>query len=53
MLVVLRWRQEGCPDAGEPLPPLQLMARPAESTMERGGKAEGLDSMQTPTRADL
>jgi hypothetical protein len=53
MLVVRRRRQDGGPDAGTPLPPLQPVERPAESTMEGGGKGDGLESGQMPTRADL
>jgi len=53
MLVVRRRRQDGGPDAGTPLPPLQQVERPAENTMEGGGKGDGLESGQMPTRADL
>jgi len=53
MLVVRRRRQDGGPDAGTPLPPLQPVERPAESTMEGGGKGDGLESGQMQTRADL
>ena len=53
MLVVRRWRQDGGPDAGTPLPPLQPLERPAENTVESGGKGEGLESGQMPTRADV
>jgi hypothetical protein len=40
------WRQDGGPDAGTPLPPLQSVERPAESTGESGGKGDGLKSRQ-------
>jgi hypothetical protein len=53
MLVVWRRRQDGGPDAGTPLAPLQSVERPAESTMEGGGKGDGLETGQMPTRADL
>jgi len=54
MLVVRRWRrQDGGPDAGTPLPPLQPVERPATDTMEGGGKSDGLESGQMQTRADL
>jgi len=50
MLVVCR---DSGPDAGAPLPPLQPVERPAESTLESGGKGDGLESGQMPTRAGL
>jgi len=50
MLVV--WR-DSVPDAGAPFPPLQPVGRPPERTMEGGGKGDGLESGQMPTRADL
>jgi len=53
MLVVRRWRQEGGPNAGTPLPPLQPVERPAESAMEGGGKGDELESGQMLTRAGL
>jgi len=53
MLVVRLRRQDGGPDAGTPLPPLQPVERPAENTMEGGGKADRLESGQIPTGADL
>jgi len=52
MVVARRRRQDG-PDAGAPLPPLQPVERPATGTMEGGGKSDGLESGQMPTRADL
>jgi len=54
MLVVWRRRrQDGGPDAGTLLPPLQPVERRAESTMEGCGKGDGLESGQMQTRADL
>jgi len=54
MLVVRRRRrQDGGPDAGTPLPPLQPVERPATDTMEGGGKSDGLEGGQMQTRADL
>jgi len=50
MLVV---RRDSGPDARAPLPPLQPVERPAESTREGGGKGDGLESGQMPTRAGL
>jgi hypothetical protein len=52
MLVV--WRDtDPDPDAGATLPPLQLLERPAESTMKGGGKCDGLKSGQMPPHAGL
>jgi len=53
MLVVRWWRQDGGQATGTPLPPLQPVERPAESTMGGGGKGEGLESRQVPTHANL
>ena len=53
MLVVRRCRQDGGPDAGTPLLPLQPVERPAKDTMEGGGKGNGLESWQMQTRAGL
>jgi len=53
MMVVRRRMQDGGPDAGTPLPPLQPVERPAESTIEGGQQGDGLESGQVPTRADL
>ena len=54
MLVVRqRRRQDSGPDAGTPLPPLQLVERPATDTMEGSGKSNVLESGQMLTRADL
>jgi hypothetical protein len=47
------WRQDGGPDAGTPLPPLQPVERPAENPMERGGNGDGRERGQKPTRAGL
>jgi len=52
MLVVRRRKQDG-PDAGTSLPPLQPMEKPAENALERGGKSDGMESGQMPTRASL
>jgi len=49
----LRRRQDGGPDAGTSLPPLQPMERPAEDALERGGESNGMESGQMPTRASL
>jgi len=52
MLVV--WRDsDPDPDVGAPLPPLQPVERPAEGTMEGGGKGDRLESGQMPTRAGI
>ena len=48
-----RWRRDSGPDARKPLAPQQPVKRPAESTMEGGGKGDGLESRQMQTRADL
>jgi len=53
MLVVGQRGQDGRPDAGTPLPPLQPVERPAKDTMEGGGKGDWLESGQMQTRADL
>jgi len=53
MLVVLRQRQHGGPDAETPLPPLQPVERPDENSREGGGKGDGLESGQMPTCAGL
>jgi len=50
MLVVCR---DSSPDVGSPLPPLQPVERPAESNLESGGRADGLESGQMLTRAGL
>jgi len=50
MLVV--WR-DSVPDAGAPLPPLQPVESPPETTKEGGEKGDGLESGQMPARADL
>jgi len=47
------WRQDCGPDAETPLPPLQLVERPAENAVKGGGKGEGMESRQMPTRAGL
>jgi hypothetical protein len=41
MLVVRRRRQDGGPDAGTPLPPLQPVERPAKTLWNPAGKATG------------
>jgi hypothetical protein len=53
MLVVRPRRHDGGPVAGTPLPPLQPVERPAKNAMEGGGKGDGLESGQMPTRAGL
>jgi len=50
MLVV---RRDNGRDAGAPLPPQQSVERPAESTLESGGKGDGLERGQMPTHAGL
>jgi len=51
-MVVVWWRwQDAGPDTGTPLPPLQLVERPAKDTVEGGGKGGGLESRQMQTRA--
>ena len=53
-ILVVRWRrQDGGPDAGTPLPPLQPVERPAKNPMEGSWKGDGLESGQMPTRAGL
>jgi hypothetical protein len=53
MLMVPRRMQDGSPDSESPLPPLEAVERPAESTMEGGGTDIGLESRQMPTHPDL
>jgi len=53
MLVVQRWKQDGGPDGGRPLRPLQLKERPATDTMKGGGKSDGLECRRMQTCADL
>jgi len=53
MLVVRRQRQDGSPDSGTPLPPLQPLESRANNAMEGGGKGDGLECRQMPTHADL
>jgi len=49
-MLVVRWRrQDGSPDAGASLPPLQPMERPAEDALEKGGNSDGMKSGQMPT----
>jgi len=48
MLVVQRPKQDS-PYVGTSLPPLQPMERPAEDSLERGGKSDGMESGQMPT----
>jgi len=48
MLVVCR---DNGPDAGTPFPPLQLVERPAERTLESGGKGDRQERRQMPRRA--
>jgi len=50
MLAVCR---DSGPDEGVPLPPLQPVERPAESTLEHCGKGGRLESRQMPTRLGL
>jgi len=49
MLVV--W-MDSVSDIGAPLPPLQLVERPPERTMEGREKGDRLESGQMPTLAD-
>jgi len=44
MLVVRQRRLDGSPEAGTPLPPMQLVERPAKNTVECGGKGDRLES---------
>jgi hypothetical protein len=53
LLVRRRRRQQGGPDTGTPLPPLQPVERLATDPMEGGGKSNGLESGQMQTHADL
>ena len=53
MLVVRWWRQDGNPDAGASLPPLQQMDRPAENAVEEGGEGKGMESGQMPIRESV
>jgi hypothetical protein len=50
MLMVRRRRQDGGPDAGASLPPLQPMERPAENALERGGERNWMESGQFPPK---
>jgi len=50
--VLVVWRDRSL-DAEAPLPPLQLVEGPAESPLAGGGKGDGLESGQKPTRAGL
>jgi len=49
MLAVWRRKQDS-PDSGISLPPLQPMERPAEDDVESGGKSDGMETGQMPTR---
>jgi hypothetical protein len=53
MLEVRQSRQDGGVDADTPRPPLNPVERPAESTVERVGKGDRLESGQMPTRGGL
>jgi len=53
MLVVGRWRHNGGPDSGTPVPQLRPVERLAEGSMDGGGNRYGLDSGQMPTHSDL
>jgi hypothetical protein len=53
MMVVRRQKQDGGPDMGTSIPPLQPMERPAEDALERGGESDGMESGQMPTNASL
>jgi len=53
MLVVRRRTQDGSPDAGASLLPLQPVERPAEDALERDGESNGMESGQMPTCASL
>ena len=50
---IVKRKQDGGPDAGTSLPQLPPMERPAENALERGGKSDGMESGQMPTRASL
>jgi len=50
MLVVCR---NTAPDTGAPVPPLQLVEGPAESSPGSGGKYKALESGQMPTGTSL
>jgi len=50
-MLVVWW--DSVPDAAAPLPPLQLVVRPANTAMEGGGKDNGLESGQMRRLADL
>jgi len=53
-MLAARWqRQDGSPDAGASLPPLQPMDRPAEDSLDKGGKSDGMESGQMLTRESL
>jgi len=43
MLVVRRLRQDGGPDAGTPLSPMQPVERSAKEAQERGGESNGVE----------
>ena len=53
MLVVWRRKQDGGPDAGTSLPPLQPVEIPATDIMEGSGKSDEVESRQMQTLADL
>ena len=53
MLLLPRWRQDGGPDVGTPLPPVQPVERPIENAMVGGGNGDGLESGPMPTGAGL
>jgi len=53
MLEVRRLRQDGSPDAGASLPPLQQVERPAENALERGGESKGMEDRQMSTCVSL
>jgi len=50
-MLVVWW--DSVPDTAAPLPPLQLVERPANTSMEGGGKDDGLESGQMLRLGDL
>jgi len=51
-MLVVPWLRQDSPD-GTPVPPMQLVERPATGTMEGSGINVGLESRRMQTRANL
>jgi len=50
---ILEVNRDSGPDPGAPLPPSQPVERPAECTLEHGGKGDRLECRQMLPHADL